>query len=197
VAAASPFFHQPASAGAIAKYAIAFFWGTLEWSYFPFFPWFAYVLAGYAFRLFLKQTIWGAKLDIQNQFIYFIPLWIGVVITLPYASSITHNLEGPNGYYHHGILFFGWVILFMISYVALVKLVEISWGDQRIVVMIKWIGQKVTSLYVIQWLIIGNLATWLYKSQNLFQFAAWFAGITLATVVMGWLLEKTKRKWYF
>ena len=99
VAAISPFLDQVAQTGAVSKYAIAFLWGTLEWSYFPLFPWFAYVLAGYAFRLFLKQTPKINGLDVQNQFIYFIPVWIGVIITLPYASSITHILEGPGGYY--------------------------------------------------------------------------------------------------
>ncbi|MEI7724478.1 MAG: heparan-alpha-glucosaminide N-acetyltransferase domain-containing protein [Bacteroidota bacterium] len=197
VTVVSPFLHQPASSGMISKYAIAFFGGTLEWSYFPVFPWIAYVLTGYAFHLFLKQTLWASKIDIQQHFVYFIPLWIGVLVTLPYAATITHNLDGPYGYYHHGILFFGWVLLFMISYLALVKLVEISYGDQRMVRIIKWIGRQVTSLYVIQWLIIGNLATWLYQSQDLFQLVAWFVGITLATMMFGRLMEKTKRKWYF
>lgn len=192
VAAISPFLDQVAQTGAVSKYAIAFLWGTLEWSYFPLFPWFAYVLAGYAFRLFLKQTPKINGLDVQNQFIYFIPVWIGIIITLPYASSITHNLEGPGGYYHHGIIFFVWALMFMVSYLALVKLVEILYGDHRIVATIKWIGQRVTSLYVVQWLIIGNIATWLYRSQNLFQFVVWFIVVTVATMLIGRFFEKAK-----
>ena len=163
-----------------------------EWSYFPLFPWFAYVLTGYSFSLLIRQKPKLHHLDIQNKFIYFIPLWIGVLITMPYALTITHNLTGTDGYYHHGFLFFGWVVLFMVSYLILVKLLDISFGDHKVAGIIKWIGQKVTSLYVIQWLIIGNIAAWLFRSQDLFQFVAWFAGITLATLLTGGAMEKIK-----
>ncbi|MEI7500612.1 MAG: heparan-alpha-glucosaminide N-acetyltransferase domain-containing protein [Bacteroidota bacterium] len=190
VAAISPFLNQDRLDGIIPAQIIAFFWGTQEWSYFPLFPWFAYVLSGYAFRLFLKRNPIACKIDIKNQYIYFIPLMIGVIITMPYAAAIAHNLNGPGGYYHHGILFFGWVLLFMVSYLILVKLVDISYGNYLVARGLKWIGQKVTSLYVIQWLIIGNLAPWLFKSQNLFQFLAWFVMVTLVTLPLGLFVEK-------
>lgn len=192
VAAISPFLNQGTSAGTVLKYGIAFVWGSAEWSYFPVFPWLAYVLAGFAFRLFVKQTPKIGHIGIQSQFIYVIPLWIGVILTLPYAARITHTLEGTGGYYHHGILFFGWVILFMVSYFIVVKLIDLSFGNHSVVRLIKWIGQKVTSLYVIQWLIVGNLAPWLFRSQDLFQFVAWFAVITLATLLTGGAIGKIR-----
>ncbi|MFZ4520810.1 MAG: heparan-alpha-glucosaminide N-acetyltransferase domain-containing protein [Bacteroidales bacterium] len=171
----------------------AFLWGNQPWAYFPLFPWFAYVLVGYAFRLIQQSTLSG-KINIQNQIIYFIPLWLWVFFTLPYAGRITHNLEGGGGYYHHGALFFGWVLLFMVSYAALMKLVDQFYGEQRIIQLIKWMGKKVTTLYVIQWLIIGNLATWLYKSQDLLQYIAWFTGVTLVTLLTGMFVEKIREK---
>jgi uncharacterized membrane protein len=194
VAGITPLLNKIASSGTVGVYITAFFWGTSEWSYFPVFPWLGYVLAGYAFHLLLFQIPFLNRFDVQKQLLYIIPLWIAIMITIPYASVITHNLSGPGGYYHHGILFFIWTLLFMISYLVLVKLTEIIYGEQGVVMFIKWIGRKVTSLYVIQWLIIGNLATWLYCTQDLFQFAAWFILVTTATLVTGWLVEKALKK---
>jgi hypothetical protein len=192
IAAISPWLNKFFPTGKVPAFFFAFLWGTAEWSYFPVFPWFAYVLSGYAFYLFSRQTLIAGKVIRQNQFIYFIPLWIGLIITIPYASEITRNLGGAGGYYHHGILFFSWVILFMISYLALVQLIETSSGDHWAARIIKWTGKNVTSLYVIQWLIIGNLATWLYRSQDIFQYFAWFTAVTLATLLSGRMIEKIR-----
>ncbi len=193
VAAMGPFSGNIGSHGTGAAYIIAFLWGNAAWSYFPVFPWFAYVLAGYAFRLFLIKVPPAKKPDVQKQPGYFIPLWIGVMITIPYAARVSQNLEGIGGYYHHGILFFGWIVLFLLSYLTWMKLVDNAYGDHRFFRIIKWIGEKVTTLYVIQWLIIGNLATWLFRTQDLFQFAAWYIFITLTTLALGLLVDKFRK----
>jgi len=192
VAAISPLLNQPGSSGIIPEYTITFLWGNAAWSYFPLFPWYSYVLTGYAFRLFIQQTQVVNKVDLQNHFIFFIPLWIGVIITLPYAAGIAHDLNGTSGYYHHGIIYFGWVILFIISYLVVMKLVDIHYGDRMIIQGVKWIGKEVTMLYVIQWLIIGNVATILYRTQDLIQITAWFLLIALATILIGWLYVKIR-----
>jgi hypothetical protein len=194
VAAVSPVLNRVGLQGIISSHVIAFLWGTEEWSYFPLFPWYSYVLTGYAFRLFMQQSPLAKKLDIQNQILYFIPLWIGVIITLPFAAGIASNLAGPGGYYHHGMIFFGWVILFMISYLVFIKLTDIYYGDSFILRWIKWIGEEVTLLYVIQWLIIGNMATMLYKSQDLLQVTAWLVIVTLATILTGLLFVKLRNR---
>jgi hypothetical protein len=196
VASVSPLLNQPITSGRTFSYAIAFLWGTTEWSYFPLFPWFSYVLAGYAFSLFIQQTPVAKKIDIKNNFIYFIPLWIGIIMTVPYAAGIAHTLYGTGGYYHHGFLFFAWTLLFMISYLVAMKLIEIYYGDQVIVRSIKWIGKEVTVLYVIQWLIIGNIATIVYRSQDLFRITAWLGVVTIATILIGLLFVKIRSLLY-
>jgi len=195
IVAVNPLLNKVLVTGLIPSYITAYIFGTAGWSYFPLFPWFAYVLVGYAFCLFLRQTPAMKKIDVQNNFFYFIPLWITVILTLPYASAITHNLEEPGGYYHHGILFFGWVLLFMIAYLVLIRLIDIFSGDQRVIRLIKWMGQKVTVLYVIQWLIVGNIATMIYKTQNLFQFVGWFALVTAATLLTGFLFQNIQKRY--
>jgi uncharacterized membrane protein YhdT len=58
---------------------------------------------------------------------------------------------------------------------------------------VKWIGKEVTILYVIQWLIIGNIATSIFRTQDLFQITTWFLAITLATILVGLLIVKIRK----
>jgi hypothetical protein len=173
-------------------YAVGFLWGTSAWAYFPLFPWFAYVLTGYAFHLILRKFPQVVKTDFRHNYIFFIPLWATVIISLPWAGGISYNLYGFNGYYHHGILFFGWVILFMISYLIIVKLFDNFYGSSNMAKWLKWIGQKVTILYVIQWIIIGNLAPLFFGSQNIFQLTGWFFIVTVVTVLFGILYGRLR-----
>jgi uncharacterized membrane protein YhdT len=73
------------------------------------------------------------------------------------------------------------------------KLVETYYGDKLIIKAVKWIGKEVTVLYVIQWLIIGNIATILFRTQDLFQITAWFTGITIVTILTGFLFVKIRK----
>jgi uncharacterized membrane protein YhdT len=45
-------------------------------------------------------------------------------------------------------------------------------------------------VYIIQWLIIGNIATAIYQTQTLTSFPFWFAGIFAATVLIIKLIER-------
>lgn len=170
----------------LSAYVVSFVWNAGEWSYFPLFPWFAYVLAGYSFRMVASRPGFGVRLHKLK----FLPVMtvVGVLlmITLPWAAGIAHNLSGPGGYYRHGILFFGWVLLFMAGYLTLVNYLEKQQGGSGGVKMIRWIGENVTLIYVIQWLIIGNLATMFYQSLNVFEMLFWYVGITVVTALLGW-----------
>ena len=174
------------------KYAGAFLWGGAEWSYFPLFPWLAYILIGYGFNLFSQTVKWVKKIDIKEHYIFVIPLWLIILITLPWASRITSDLAGPGGYYHHGLLFFLWTLTFMIAYIAIVLFIESEYSESKIVLFIKWMGIQVTTMYVIQWLIIGNIATTLYRSQHLFQVAAWFPAVTVISFLIGFVHLKIR-----
>ncbi|TRZ73171.1 MAG: DUF1624 domain-containing protein [Bacteroidetes bacterium] len=178
VAVISPFLSGNASSIAVTSYLTAFFWGNAGWSYFPVFPWTAYVLAGYAYRLFLQNVNWIHRLNVKELVYYAIPFWLILILTMPWASGITSVLAGPGGYYHHGILFFGWTILFMAAYLLIIIPADEILGSHWLAQGIKWIGARVTVIYVIQWLIIGNIATVLYRSQDLPRLAAWFPVIT-------------------
>jgi hypothetical protein len=185
IAFISPYVVDPVAGKSVVNYGRAFFTGAKDWSYFPVLPWISYILTGVFFRMLLVRIPKLPDLaDDARILLIIIPAGIMLVLTLPWASSITHNLEGIGSYYHHGIEFFGWVAMFFVPYLLLVRQIELSTGGGIVARAIKWTGRHVTLVYVVQWLIIGNLATVLYKSQSLFGYLAWFAGIVVLTMII-------------
>ena len=59
---------------------------------------------------------------------------------------------------------------------------------------LKWLGKNITLFYIIQWLIIGNIATAIYQTQTIETSFFWFTGIFLTTTVLTWLIEKANLK---
>lgn len=58
---------------------------------------------------------------------------------------------------------------------------------------VKWLGKNVTLIYVIQWIIIGNIATEIYKTvSNPVYLIAWILGITIVCYGFGYLITKLK-----
>jgi hypothetical protein len=114
------------------------------------------------------------------------------IITIAYASRISHTLNGSDGYYHHGILFFAWVLMFMSGYILTVSFIENYAGKTSLIRLIKWIGKNVTAFYVFQWLIIGNIATDIYKTQDGIYLIYWFVGIMIVSGGLTCLWEKLR-----
>jgi uncharacterized membrane protein len=143
------------------KYLSAFFYGSTTWSYFPVFPWLAYPLLG---MIFCKSNIDFKILTkplVKNS-IYLLSL-LFLFFTLDYAIALCSNL---NFYYHHGLTFFLWTIIFMFFYGFIIHKVDHLFGTHFVFKYIKWLGQNVTTIYVIQWILIGNISTAIFKSIN-------------------------------
>ena len=174
----------------ILKYITAFVYGSTEWSYFPLFPWLAYSLSGavlyqlqqkFEFRFFyLLKT----KLLFGSVFLLFL------VFTIKYAIDVASKLQQ---YYHHGLLFFIWVILFCLFYALLMHELNTYIGESIVFKYLKWLGKHVTLIYAIQWIIIGNIATEIYKTvSSPIYLAAWFLGIVFITSGLTYLILKLK-----
>lgn len=174
----------------ILKYVTAFIYGSTEWSYFPLFPWIAYPLSGvvlyqlqqkFDFKFFyLPKT----KLLFGSVFLLFL------VFTIKYAIDVSSNLQQ---YYHHGLLFFIWVILFCLFYALLIHELNSHIGESIVFKYVKWLGKHVTLIYAIQWIIIGNIATEIYKTvSSPVYLATWFLGISLVTSGLTYLVLKFK-----
>jgi Heparan-alpha-glucosaminide N-acetyltransferase, catalytic len=170
----------------------AFFWGTYEWSYFSLFPWFAYILMGYAFRLISDKANLPLKFSSNHSIVFLVPIIIFIAFSIHYAVSIAHNLQGIGGYYNHDILYFGWIIVFMAGYIMMADIIEVYSGKSSFVRYIKWIGKNVTVFYVFQWLIIGNVATSIYKTKDYYSLLAWLVDVIIAVSILTFGWEKLK-----
>lgn len=164
----------------LINYLLAFFHSSAEWSYFPLIPWLAYPLTGMGFYLLLE------KYPIIKQFkwsiLFAILLVIAAVIyTFSFAFQITSNLPE---YYHHGILFYLWSLAFMAILTLGFFGLEKTAGNMKPVLFVKWLGVNVTTVYIFQWLIIGNIATAVFKTMNLTDSILWFFGITIISSML-------------
>jgi hypothetical protein len=170
------------------KYLFACIGGTYRWSYFPLLPWLAYPLLGYSFYLLNKQFL-AERIKPGQKIILTILLGIGFAFSAEYATEISTALPR---YYHHGIVFFGWTTLFLIFWSLLAAMLEHDFGHFSSFRYTKWLGRHVTAAYVFQWLIIGNTATAIFKTQGLAEVILWFIGIMLLTSLLVYLWVGTK-----
>lgn len=163
------------------KYLSGFIAGNFAHSYFPLFPWFAYVLAAYVFKILYTRY---EVLITKNNTIYLLTIGligISVIVLSKFAFETANNLPL---YYHHDYRFFAWTIAFMIVYLFLIHHIAKLLQNSVIIEYISWTGKNVTLIYVFQWLIIGNLATALYQTQDKLESILWFFSITLLTSLL-------------
>ncbi|MCK5846491.1 MAG: DUF1624 domain-containing protein [Bacteroidales bacterium] len=180
------FVSFPENSGAIS-YFTAFIYSDSWWSYFPFLPWLAYPLTGYVFYLILPSI---SRIT-ENQTYKILILIISAIIligSIGYGISIAANLHV---YYHHNFLYYLFTLNFMIFWTILFNFIT-SFPSNIITNFLEWMGKNVTIFYVVQWLIIGNIATALYKTQNGIELLLWFIGIFTLTSLLTFLLVKVK-----
>jgi len=175
------------------QYITAFLYGSATWSYFPLFPWLAYPLAGIALSQLQHRYDFSFFYLPKTKLFFGFLFLLFMLLTFYYALSISSNLPL---YYHHGILFFLWVIVFIALYSLLIRQVNKWIGETLIVKYIKWLGRNVTLIYVIQWILIGNIATEIYKTINSpLYLVYWFLFIIITTTCLGHLILIIKEKW--
>lgn len=143
------------------------------WSYFPVFPWLSYPLAGYAFAGLVKKYTLADLGKIWKVLLMVLCSGVGV-IGLMFNLNDLKNLEP---YYHHGITVYLWAVSFALGITLIFHfLPRLSEGGFS--AWIQFAGKYLTRYYVIQWLIIGNLASFFFQQLGLW---AYFVGTLLAT----------------
>ncbi len=180
VASANPYLPVYSGSQAWIKYLQACFWGYFSWSYFPVFPWMAYPLLGMVFYLVIQKA--GLqKLRPAHAAMAVVLLLIPVVIGFPQQFKIATQLDL---YYHHNLLFFLWTTAFLLAWTLMFFLFFYKNSKNFLARYLAWTGKNVTVFYVFQWLLIGNIATAVYRTQNALQLAGWFAGVlTIASLL--------------
>lgn len=175
------FFLPPVFNSTFLKYLFAYIWSNESWSYFPLIPWIIYPVAGYLYRALITEKI---KSEILKYRYYIISVWvIFIIITFSYSSNISFYLSV---YYHHNILFVFYNFCFLLGYFLFLNEIIIFSAKSAIVKLICWCGSQVTSMYIIQWLIIGNIATFIYQTQK----EIYFLPLVFLTLFIVYLINK-------
>ncbi len=138
-----------------------FFRSEQYWAYFSLVPWLAYPLCGFLFYKLEPFFIRTFVNPIQTRQYLALLLFIVVGVTFPYAPGFSSSMAV---YYQHSAWFFIWCVLFASLYVLCGYIILPYWINYKPIRYLIWLGQHITTVYVIQWLIIGNTATEVYKS---------------------------------
>lgn len=164
------------------QYVASIFYGAAWWSYFPVFPWLAYGFAGILFyKIKEKYDFWvfiEVKIKLLAGFVFFVFL----LFTISYAVAISSNLQA---YYHHGSIFFLWTMVFLTGYGYFANELENKLGNTVLFSYLKWLGTNITAIYIIQWVLIGNTATALFKtvSDPFYLILSFIGVLTLSSLI--------------
>lgn len=170
-----------------SKYVLSFFIGVSEWSYFPFFTWFAYPLLGSMIISALEKLSFKELLSKKTLIIVLSVILVFVLLSFDWSISISSDLQR---YYHHGTLYFIWCSLFLIGWSIVFYLFHHFMSTSNISRYIQWLGKNVTAVYVFQWLLIGNIATQIFRTQGLYQIEVWFIAILFLTSTLTYFWTK-------
>jgi uncharacterized membrane protein len=173
----------------VPEYLMAFVLSNASWSYFPLLPWAAWVLAGYSYALIEEEYGITERIEKYRGWLVLVP-GIPVLLTSSWAVGVVTELSL---YYHHGLLFFLWGLAFMVFWMELFRILYRMNTKNYIFTYLGWLGRNVTLAYVIQWLIIGNIATAIFRTQPAWIFWIALVLVLLATSVLLTLLASPVR----
>ena len=173
------------------NYILPFIAGTYSWSYFPLFPWLAYPLIGFVFARWEKTIInyFDKNLRVTGIFLAVIAAAVFYFRKLGFSNTIYLPT-----YYHHTFYYWLWAMGVIILWAMAIRYLVRQSPHTYVGNFLQWLGKNITLFYVIQWLIIGNIATAIYQTQSIGKYVFWFAGIFGVTVLLTWLLGKTHIK---
>lgn len=170
------------------KYLLSYISGCSNWSYFPLIPWLVYPLSGLLFFKLEENIKPDFRLHPYAKLAAIISLFLYVYFTRSYAVHTSTNLPA---YYHHDALFCLWTLAFIALYMITVKEIKGLFPKFFVLRYLEWLGKNVTIVFVIQWILIGNIATNIYKSiSNPIIFALCFVGILACSSLLTFLYLK-------
>ena len=191
VAATAPLMTEQLTIGGAARWPLAYIAGNYSWSYFPLFPWLAYPLLGAGLSAWCSGSDRGTLKRLTESPRVTVPvLLLAVVVLTVFGRFAVQTSRVLPAYYHHGALFFGWTALFLLVWTATHHLIAHRFHGTQVVKYLAWVGRNVTRFYIVQWLIIGNIATALYRSETLLHGGLWFVTVTVATSALVRMTER-------
>lgn len=181
----TPYINQLIS-GLEQNYFLPFIGGNFPWSYFPLFPWLVYPLAGFLFHKWENSIVEFRQKNERLFWVVILGIFILLIVFFDFGFNSSINLDY---YYHHHFFFMLWTIGLLIFWALLLQQSS-KYFNSKVLNFIKWMGNKVTMIYIIQWLIIGNISTAIYQTQGIETFGFWLAFIFLLSISLTFALQK-------
>jgi len=172
------------------NYILPFIGGKYSWSYFPIFPWLTYPLIGFIFQ---KSELRIRKLIQNHKTVSIILLLAVAILTALFSRFGIETTINISEYYHHTFPFFLWTMGVDLIWIILLWFIMQKFAEFPLIVFLRWLGKNITVFYIIQWLIIGNIATAIYQTQDLTKYIFWFVPIFMVTLGLTLLVERIKR----
>ena len=169
-------------------YLLPFVAGNYTWSYFPLFPWLAYPLLGFIFA-YTEEKIKQFSMD-HNTITYIFTLSVAILVIVFFHQGFNITIDLP-AYYHHTFNYAIWAIGLTILWILLLYIL-MSIPDNIIFRFLCWIGSNITTFFIFQWLILGNISTAIFQTQNMTRFPFYFVGISTLTVFLTYLYTSSQ-----
>ena len=143
------------------KYFLSFFIRVSDWSYFPLISWISFPLTGFFLA---KSGLFEKILNKNFPHLFWIIYLIIFLLLLGYGQNFSYDLSR---YYSMKFDFYLYSLFVMFGWIKLWKAIFDKFSDNLFSGYLVWIGRNVTAVYFFQWIIIGNVTTYLYKSLPL------------------------------
>ncbi|MCK6615040.1 MAG: DUF1624 domain-containing protein [Ignavibacteriaceae bacterium] len=167
------------------RYILAFLFTNEYWSYFPLFPWVIYPFAGYLFGLLKPRFHFTtATLRVLSGLL---------IVLLPAAGGMFFDdIVNLPRWYHHDLRLILFNVLFLAGYISLLRLMAEHYKQNVIILWTSWLGKNVTAAYVIQWILLGNAGTHLYRTIAWEWLGVWFAGVCAMLTILLLIFKRVK-----
>lgn len=168
------------------QYILSVFIRVSNWSYFPVIPWISFSILGVLLN---RINFFDKILTKKFSNIFWLIYLIVFILSIGFGLRYSHNLDL---YYRMSFEFFLFAVFFLIGWFKVTYRLHEIFSDSIIINYLKWLGKNVTAVYVFQWIILGNTATFLYKSLSL-ESALIVFGIVIFSVTLSTYLYNLSR----
>ncbi len=137
------------------------FWGSSDFSSFPFLSWIFYPISGYLFATFLIRCV-NKKLFYKLVLIGSLLLMVSFTFLFVDIFKLDIGMNSEMGYYHHNLSANIIYVLFCLFWISILFF-SVQSLPQFLIIQFKRWSKNVTEIYFIHWVMIGWLGLILHE----------------------------------
>ena len=165
----------------VIKIICGMFWGTNEYTWFPFLTWIAYPIFGYLFGLFLIRC--NDKKEFYKTVLFtFLPVYL-LFLIYSFVRGIDFSDLGAffqGAFFHHDFISNIMLIPFVFCWAGLFYFLS-PYIPGFVNNTLSRLSKNITSFYCVHWLILGWIQSFFYKIMPLS--LSWILLISLAVII--------------